>query len=302
MRITRIHIFLTAAAMIFFACEDREQPTGYDAISDEYRAIVYILPSCCSSPEWYREYGDRIYFYVYADLSEYADQIRADFLTISSVYNTIIVVLPADDTEQYFNNLKILDSLAADVGLNFIFAIFPKEKYGPEDTYLDAGTPMNSLVVQDIDSMAKLPQVWKVAVWYGWDYRLNPPDIPRFYGTIPRTKRDYYAMWLDEEYIPQMTEIAKMMPSDFLVITEWYQADSMCKISSIFPTQMVITGVSEASSPEEWLEYAEENFSAVCGNDRYMGIWIFWDRNDGAGENLSAYFPGYTPSLENPWE
>ena len=41
--------------------------------------IMYILPSKASSDYWAKSYGDRIFFYAYANLTEYAKLIRNDW-------------------------------------------------------------------------------------------------------------------------------------------------------------------------------------------------------------------------------
>ena len=91
-------------------------------ISSEVRAIAYILPSGSCVPLWREKYGDRIYFYAYANLSEFRKFIESDFRAISLVYNTVIIVIPADDTELYFSNLKLIDAIAIEAGLKVMWA------------------------------------------------------------------------------------------------------------------------------------------------------------------------------------
>ena len=297
----RILTLILLSAAIFAGCGDGENPSE-PVISDRYRSIVYILPSAVSSPHWHDKYGDRIYFYVHENLDDYVSYIDSDFRKIKSVYNTVIVVIPAEDTELFFNNLRILNSIADSNGLNLLFAIFPKEKYGDEETYLIPGSAMNDLVIQDMDSMAELSRTWKIAVWYGWEDRTNPADVLNFYNSLPENLKDKYAVWLDEEYIEPMEDLAETIPADLLVITEWYQLEGLGEISSIFKSQMIITGYDGAENSRDWLSHIQLLFNGISGKNRLVGIWIFYDRNDGSGESLTAFFPDDSVQLANPWE
>lgn len=48
---------------------------------------MYILPSKVSSDYWAKSYGDRIFFYAYANLTEYAELIRDDRKIIADNYS-----------------------------------------------------------------------------------------------------------------------------------------------------------------------------------------------------------------------
>ena len=197
--------------------------------------LVYILPYDICSDYWSKTYGDRIYYYVYENISEDQDYINKDFKYISSFYDKIIIVIPADDTPQFFWNMQIINRIAGENNLDVIYAIFPKEKYGREDTYLDNNTKMHQLVIQDMEFLSGLSNTNKIAIWYGWSYRSNPKDIVDFYYSLPSKTRDFYAIWLDEEYTDRLTEIYKKgLPKDILIITEAYSRNLIDRISNLY--------------------------------------------------------------------
>lgn len=270
--------------------ERRAGGAWYPAVSDEVRAIVYILPSRASTPAWRERYGDRIYFYVYANLSEYAELVDEDFAAISKVYNTVIVVIPADDTRLFRANLALLDSVASGRGLRILWAVFPKWKYGREENYLAPGTPMNRLVLDLMRYLAGLKSTWKVAVWYGWPNRANADDVVKFYESLPSDLKPLYACWLDQPYAEVARGLAQR-GADFLVITELYSEAAISAYSGLLERQMVVTGYHGARSPEEWLSGIKRKVSLIKGVGRYLGIWIFYDINDGHGEEYAAYRP-----------
>ncbi len=250
--------------------------------------LVYILPYDICSDYWSKTYGDRIYYYVYENISEDQDYINKDFKYISSFYDKIIIVIPADDTPQFFWNMQIINRIAGENNLDVIYAIFPKEKYGREDTYLDNNTKMHQLVIQDMEFLSGLSNTNKIAIWYGWSYRSNPKDIVDFYYSLPSKTRDFYAIWLDEEYTDRLTEIYKKgLPKDILIITEAYSRNLIDRISNLYVNQLLITGYEDAKSIEDWHNHIEDLLS-VCKTNK-IGIWIYYDKKDGYGENYAAY-------------
>jgi len=270
------------------------------AISGEVRAIAYILPSGASTPLWRERYGDRIYFYSHANLSAYRGLIERDFRVISLAYNTLIVVIPADDTQLYFSNLRLVDELARRAGLRVMWAIFPKWKYGPEPDYLTPGSPMNRLVLRVMEFLAGLNSTWRVAVWYGWSDRRDPEDVVRFYGSLPDGLKRVYAAWLDQPYAEVARGLARYNPP-FLVVTELYSEAAISAYSGLLERQMVVTGYYGARSPEEWLSGIARKLQLVRGVGRYLGIWIFYDLNDGSGEEYAAYRPEWR-AIPDPCE
>ncbi|MEM4445134.1 MAG: hypothetical protein QXJ21_07300 [Thermofilum sp.] len=260
------------------------------AASSEVRAIVYILPSRACSPEWRERYGDRIQFYVHANLTAYRSYVEEDFRAVALVYNTVIIVVPADDTELYYSNLKLLDQIAAQHRLKIMWAIFPEWKYGAEQEYLVPGTPMNKLVLSVMDFLSQLNSTWRIAVWYGWSDRMAADDVLSFYSSLPSRLKPFYAAWLDDSFIGVAVDLAAENPP-FLVVTELYSEDELSAYSNLLPCQMVVTGYEGARTPEEWLEGISRELQLVRGADRAIGIWIFYDINDGHGEEYAAFRP-----------
>lgn len=267
----------------------RESGGGAQPLWD-VRAIVYILPSRACSSEWRERYGDRIYFYVYANLSEYHSLIEEDFRLLALVYNTVIMVVPADDTELYFSNLKLIDELASENGLRIMWVVLPKWKYGAEHEYLVPGSRMNRLVLGVMDYLSKLNSTWRIAVWYGWRDRANALDIIRFYESLPYRLKPLYAAWIDQPFIKAAVDLAEHDPP-FLVVTELYSEDALRAFSNLLPNQMVITGFYGARTPQAWLEGISRKIQLIGGADRVVGIWIFYDIGDGHGEEYAAYRP-----------
>jgi len=262
----------------------------HPVVSGEVRAVAYILPSRASTPAWREQYGDRIYFYVYANISEYAELIDGDFAAISKVYNTVIVVIPADDTQLFRANLALLDSIAGRRGLRILWAVFPKWKYGREEDYLAPGTPMNRLLLDLMRYLAGFKSTWKVAVWYGWSNRADADDVVNFYESLPSDLKPLYACWLDQPYAEVARGLAQRGTS-FLVVTELYSEAAISAYSGLLERQMVVTGYYGARSPEEWLSGISRKLSLIKGVGRYLGIWIFYDIDDGHGEEYAAYRP-----------
>lgn len=254
------------------------------------RAIAYILPSGACTPEWRERYGDRIYFYVYANLSAYRSYVEEDFRAISMVYNTVIIVVPADDTELYYSNLKLLDSIAAEQGLRIMWALLPKWKYGAEREYLVPGTRMNRLVLSVMDFLSQLNSTWRIAVWYGWIDRMVADDVLSFYNSLPDRLKPLYAAWIDQPFVRVAVDLAAKDPP-FLVVTELYSEDALSAYSNLLPCQMVVTGYHGARTPKEWLEGISRKLQLVRGADRAIGVWIFYDINDGHGEEYAAFRP-----------
>ncbi len=263
-------------------------PNFYSNIS---KSIVYILPHERCSDYWTRTYGDRIYYYAYENISADRKFIEKDFEIISGIYDRVIVVVPAEDSQLYFNNMKIIDEIATEMGLQTIYAIFPGEKYGREDSYLEAGSEMHNLVIGDMQYLSSLTSTYKVAIWYGWTYRCNAEDIADFYLSIPDNLKEKYAVWLDEEYAERVRDVYLYgLPTTVLFITEAYDVEEIKSYSCLYYNQMLVTGYEGASSLQEWSNNINEMLSfCKCKN---VGIWIFYDIGDGAGEEYAAFIDG----------
>jgi len=271
-----------------------QSPAGPESVGNPagpggVRAVVYILPSRACTPFWRERYGDRIYFYAYANLSEYMGVVEEDFEALSLVYNTVIVIVPAEDTPLYLGNLKVVDELASRHGLRVLWAIFPKWKYGPEEDYLKPGTGMNRLVLQVMSYLSKLNSTWKIAVWYGWRHRASAGDLLDFYSTLPEALKPFYAAWIDQPYVEVARALAEHEPP-FLVVTELYSEEALAVYSGLFQRQLVVTGYQGAGSPEEWLRGITRKLGLVRGGEG-VGIWAFYDIGDGHGESYAAYRP-----------
>ncbi len=257
------------------------------------RGVVYILPSWYCSSYWRDTYGDRIYFYVYGNVSECIDGIEYDFNMISQAYNLVVIVIPADDTNLYFYNLASMDSIAGKYGVKLTWALFPKSKYGREDTYLDPGTPMHNLVVNVMEYLVSLNNTYHVAVWYGWTYRLNASsDLWVFYNSLPDSVRPYYAVWIDQPFLDCIYDINISVP----VYTEIYNPSLIPVYTGVIDQQILVTGY-QTHNMTEWLDCVH-NYIESSNTDNIV-IWIYYDVGDGHGEYYYAYKPGV--GLGDPW-
>ena len=269
--------------------EEQAAGGGRAAASGGVRAVVYILPSRACAPVWRERYGDRIYFYAYANVSEYRGAVEEDFEAISLVYNTVVVVVPAEDTPLYFSNLRVVDELASRHGLRVMWALFPKWKHGPEEDYLKPGTRMNQLVLRVMGFLSGLNSTWRIAVWYGWEHRANASDLLSFYSVLPDPLKPLYAAWIDQPYAEVVRDLAGRNPP-FLVVTELYSEEALIRYSGLLQRQLVVTGYQGASSPEEWLRGVTRKLRLARGGEG-IGIWAFYDIGDGHGESYAAYRP-----------
>ncbi len=255
------------------------------------KSIVYILPYEKCTNYWAETYGDRIYYYVYGNLTQDREAIEEDFRIISTIYSRVIVVIPAEDTSLYFKNLEVINNVAEEFSLEVLYAIFPNEKYGREDTYLDKGSKMYNLVLYDMNYLTNLNATYKVAIWYGWTYRCNSSDIVNFYNSLPENLKDRYAVWLDEEYVERVKDVYDYgLSRNVLFITEAYDKEEVASYSVLYSNQMLVTGYEGAKSLEEW-KINIENLLSVCRTND-VGIWIFYDIGDGADEEYAAFING----------
>ncbi len=300
MKVGQVALYGIACILIFSALSMgfHNIPNGRDISSlnslngeGVSKSMVYILPYEKCSDYWTETYGDRIYYYVYGNISEDRNFIEKDFSVISGFYDMVILIIPADDGHLYFENMAVMNDIASENGLKIIYAIFPGEKYGREDTYIDNGSKMHSLVIQDMQYLASLNSTYKVAVWYGWTYRCNANDIVHFYNSLSENLRSAYAVWLDEEYAERVRNVYMHgLPHDVLFITEAYDREEIARYSCLYYNQMLVTGYEGANSTTEWRENIERMLSVCkCSN---VGIWIFYDIGDGAGENYAAFING----------
>ena len=278
--------------------------SGLSCFDSSFAGIVYILPSSACILSWYQKYGDRIYFYVYADLEGYRVAIGNDFNVIASRYNFVIIVVPAEDVPRYYQNLRILDSLAGNANLRILYAIFPNEKYGIETDYLIPGTSMHRLVLDNMLFMSQLTTTFGIAVWYGWRGNLVPEDIRKFHASLPDNLKTLYLTWMDEEFVPTMVrkglpKVAKEL--NIQVVTELYSRKDVGNYAGSFYRQIVVSGIEDATSASNWRSEVRALLSKASGTliePRLFGAWIFYDINDGAREWYRAYIDG---ALESPF-
>lgn len=259
--------------------------------------IVYILPYNACSRYWYEHYGDRIFFYAYSNISRYAHYIDSDFNIIRKVYDTVIIIIPAENSSLFFYNLRQIDLISRKHSLKVLWTIFPKWKFGDEKDYLEPGTRLNIVLLRIMDYLATLNSTWKIAIWYGWRDRADVSDIVMFYNSLTPKLKQFYALWLDQPYV-YLTEKLVTYDPKFLIITELYSEDFLKKYACIVPNQMIITGYPNARSIEEWLMGICKKLMLIR-DTKHLGIWIYYDINDGSGERYAAYFEN--EGLVNPW-
>ncbi len=262
-----------------------------------YSGIVYILPS--SLTHRHHSLGDRIYFYAKSDLREYEDFLRRDLSLISSQYNFIIPVVPLSDSQLFRRNALLLDELASLNGIGVLYAIFPKCDYGPEEDYLKPGTRVNGALMSVAGFLSNLSSTVGVAVWYGWkDRKMDPLELRNFYSSVPRNVRLW--IWLDEEFVEEalVSGVVKVIDElNVTLVTELYSPLMLASYYNLTRRQMIVTGYWNASSPNEWVDGMRRKLELIRGSGRMLGVWIFWDENDGSGEAYRAYVGG---ELRNP--
>jgi len=263
--------------------------------------IVYILPSEVSSPYWQRNFGDRSYFYTKSDLEAYREAIRNDFRKISSEYNFVILVVPLSDSQLFKANARLIDEVASQEGLGVLYAVFPKWDYGPEYDYLKPGSRVNTVFVSVARFLTNLSSTIGVAVWYGWKGRnMDPEELERFYLSLTPDLRQRIWLWLDQPFVEEAYRSGIIKKADELnmtVVTELYSPSMLAAYQNVARRQMIVTGYWNASSVEEWVDGMRRKLELVRTPGRILGVWIFWDVNDGSGEAYRAYIEG---KLANP--
>jgi len=271
------------------------------------QSIVYILPPKASSDYWMKRYGDRIYFYAYENLSEYRDYIDEDFRLISFYYSNVIIVMPLIENELVYHNIMVLDSLADKYGLGIIYSIFPKWFYGEEWLYLVSGSEANYALRHIMDFMVMQSSTRGVAIWFGWPNMMDKIDLIRdFYLHLDPELRKYYIVWIDEPMVSGLVEAGLPNLLDSLgipAITELYSNLPIALYGYSFSRQMIVTGVWGMENTMSWRNRVVRKLSYmfIDPNKSYIprkvGIWIFWDVDDGSNELYRAYING---ALANP--
>ncbi len=269
--------------------------------------IVYTLPSNASSPYWQRKYGDRIYFYVYANLSNYINYIDNDFRVIKDRYKFIILIIPLEDTSLFYYNIRLMDSLASKYGLKILYGIFPKCKFGDEWDYLYNWTSANEVMKQDMRFFSELPSTMGVGIWYGWESRSpDPYEIRSFYLDLPEDIRYFYMVWLDQPFIASVTDSGLpnvVNPLNITVVTEMYDEYVIALYGDSYRRQIIVSGVWDAENTSVWREEIRSKISYLLPPSkdiifRRLAIWIYSDVNDGFNEKYRAYI---NRELANPF-
>jgi len=270
--------------------------------------IVYLQPSDASTPFWMRAYGDRTAFYVYSNISVHRSGILRDLSVISRYYRFIVRIVPLDDTDYFYYNLRLMDSWAAETSLKILYAFFPKSKYGPERSYLTVGTEVYARLVYDMWFVRNLSSTAAIAVWYGWEKApMDLQAIQSFYDSLPQELKALYCVWLDGSYVRKAVraDLPRLVdPLNITVVTELYSTDILAQFGFAFKRQIIVSGFSGAYSVGQWRVAMAQKLSYVHASDglhgfdlRKLAIWTFWDRNDGSGEQYTAYLSG---ALSNP--
>jgi hypothetical protein len=253
-------------------------------------------------------YGDRTDFYVYSNVSLQSRVILSDLDVISREYRFVVLILPLDDSAFFYYNLRVFDSWAAAKNLKVLYAFFPKSKYGPEPTYVDPGSRVNKRLVHDMLYLNNLTSTAEIVVWYGWKGDpLNVTSIQNFYDSLPPSLKGKYGIWLDGSFVADAAKAGLagfVNPRNIAVVTELYSQGSLSQLAYAFRNQIVVSGVSGATTTGDWREEMALKLDSVNVPSNYtqydprrLAVWIFWDRNDGSGERYSAYISG---ALDNP--
>ncbi|WP_291766819.1 hypothetical protein, partial [Caldivirga sp. UBA161] len=189
---------------------------SYKAINKSFDGIVYILPSSNSTPYWKEAYGDRTFFYVYANLSLYRDSIAGDFKIIRDAgYSFIVVVIPLADNsfQYYYPNINLISELAYENGLKVMWAVFPKWYFGPEWDYLYVNSTVYIKLIELLNYLTSLNSTYRVAVWYGWPPQAvplntwcNPVMLKGFINSLPQQVKSRYVVWIDMPFDKYVNE------------------------------------------------------------------------------------------------
>jgi len=264
--------------------------------------IVYILPHGASTPHWSGVYSDRIYFYAFSNITQYEKHILSDLDAITKRYRFMILILPLEDTALFYHNLKRMDAWAAEKKTKILYSFFPKWKYGPEEDYLRTGSTKHDLMIYNMKFLSNLTSTLAIAIWYGWTHRpMNINEIKNFYDSLPDQLKEKYYVWIDEPFVEGavragLTELASKL--DLTVVTELYSPVKLALYGASFRRQVIVTGYWDAKTSDEWTISMKKklNYVLVPIDDDFqygkLGIWIFWDENDGSNEKYRAYING----------
>jgi len=160
---------------------------------------------------------------------------------------------------------------------------------------------VNTVFVSVARFLSNLSSTLGVAVWYGWkDRRMDPEELERFYLSLPPDLKQKIWLWLDQPFVEEAYRsgiTGKVDELNMTLVTELYSPSMLAAYQNLTKRQMIVTGYWNASSAEEWVDGMRRKLELVRTPGRILGVWIFWDVNDGFGEAYRAYIGG---KLRNP--
>lgn len=301
-------VYITELVLNRFLGQDIDLTKGLGQFSHSNSGIVYMLPHGDSSPRWHNKYGGRIQFYAHAKLDNYRESMLSDFEEIGQDYSYIILPIPLNDTDRYYQNLENVSKWAQNKNIEVLYTFHPKWKFGKEPNYLHQDTKAFEAMIKVMRLLAEFDSTKGIATWYGWPGReFYESEIETFYDSLPEKVRKKYYLWLDQAYVEQAVEDSFPKIADDLdmrVITELYSNLSLALYGDRFDEQIIVSGYYGEESVEDWQEKIRRRLSFVLKNrerdtkPKGLGVWTFWDVNDGFGERYRAYING---ELVNPF-
>ncbi len=254
--------------------------------------IVYIQPSSMCIDNYTRIYGDRVYFYVYYDISKILNDVKNDFRRIHKAgYDFVAIAIPITFDGMIMKNLKVLVKLARDTGLKILWLALPKRF---EDRYLD-DPQIRKQVVEFVRELISLDDTLGVAIWYGWTYRFNVSEIVTFFMSIPPDIRKYVWIWLDHPFAERLvTKISKhgiAIISRIRFVVECYSIDLATKISRLPCPKIVITGSNARNTNEKIAIARAIAIAALNGSTLGIAFWIYNDVCDGFNQGYALATP-----------
>lgn len=299
-------IYITEFILNRFFDYNLDLTNGLTFFNKDDTGIVYILPHETSTPYWNSTYGDRIYFYAYSNVTNYKEFIIKDFNIISEKYNFVILILPLEDTDQFYYNIQKMDTWADEKGIKILYVFFSKGKYESEEQYLQIGSSTYNLTIYNMKFLLNQTATFATGIWYGWENRpVNLSEIENFYNSLPEQLKTKYYIWIDEPFLQNvidsgLTELTNRL--NIGVVTEIYSTVNLALYGFNFENQIVVTGYWNALTSDEWIIQMKKKINYVSeSNDlwrnRRLAVWIFWDENDASYERYRAYI---NDTLSNP--
>jgi len=164
-------IYITEFILNRFFEYNIDLTNGLTYFNKDDSGIVYILPHEVSTSYWNSTYGDRIYFYAYSNVTQYQESILYDFTMISEKYNFIILILPLEDTDLFYYNLKQINAWATEKEMQILYVFFSKTKYEPEEYYLQISSSTYNLTIYNMKFLLNQSSTRAIGIWYGWENR-----------------------------------------------------------------------------------------------------------------------------------